>query len=322
MSKRLTLVLALGVFVAGHVVVAFGTDLPTLLLARFGTAIATGAFWAVAAVVATGAAGPGLGARALGVISAGGSLASVIGVPLGAFVAQVVGWRGTFWALAAVATLAAVLVAFLVPRDDASSRTVSVRRQLAGLRSGRLWLVLAACATTNAGVLAAYSYIAPLLTDQADVPATAVPLVLTAFGIGSLIGTIGGGRLGDAHPHLITILTPTASAVLLLLIGVVAGAPWPTTVLVVLLGLFGLSANGVLIHLAVGFAGPAAALGSALCVSLFNLGTALGTGVAGASLSSPAGVAGPAFLGAIAVALTLIPAVALRTAVHRRAATA
>jgi DHA1 family inner membrane transport protein len=68
LSKRITLVLALIVFVAGHVLVAVSSDFEVLLVARFVTALATGAFWAVAAVVATHAVEPNGGARAMGVV--------------------------------------------------------------------------------------------------------------------------------------------------------------------------------------------------------------------------------------------------------------
>ncbi len=311
MSKQRTLVLALLVFVLGHVVVALGPNFTVLLVARFVSALATGAFWAVSAVVATRAAGPAYGARAVGVVGAGGALATVLGVPLGAFVAQLVGWRGTFWALAAAAALATVLVAKLVPHDHAGHQGTSVRAELSALRSGRLWLALAACATTCGGVLAAYSFISPILTDQAGVPAAQVPLVLTGFGVGSVIGTLLAGRFGDAHPSFITILTPAVTTVLLLGISLATGAPWLTSALVVLLGLFGLSANSVLIHLAVRFAGKAATLGSALSVSAFNAGTAVSTTVAGAALASPLGTNGPALVGTFIVALTLIPTVVL-----------
>ena len=309
MPRRLTLVLALVVFIVGHVVVATGSHFGTLLAARFLTALAAGAFWSVAAVVASDAAGPGLGSRAQGVIGAGGSLGTVLGVPVGAVLAQVLGWRGTFWAIAVAAVVAAVLVARFVPHGRAT-HAVSVRRQFAGLWSGRLWLVLAACATTTGGVVAAYSYIAPLLTDRAGVPSALVPLVLTGFGVGSFVGTVLGGRLGDRHPHLVTVVTPAVSTVLLLGIGTVSGLPWVTTALLVVLGLFGLSANGVLIHLAVRAAGPAATLGSAFTVSSFNLGTAVGTAIAGATLGV-LGVAGPALVGAVVVALTVVPTAVL-----------
>jgi DHA1 family inner membrane transport protein len=319
MSKQLTLVLALVVFVIAHVVVALGQDFTLLLVARFVSALATGAFWTVSAVVATRAAGPSSGARAVGVVGAGGALATVLGVPLGAFVAQLVGWRGTFWALAAAAVLATVLVARLIPHDAPGAHPTSIRAELGGLRSGRLWLALAACATTCGGVLAAYSYIAPILIDQAGVTASQVPLVLTGFGIGSVIGTLLAGRFGDAHPGPITIITPAVTTVLLLAISLVSGSPWLTSALVVLLGLFGLSANSVLIHLAVRFAGKAATLGSALSVSAFNAGTAVGTAIAGAALVSPLGTTGPGLVGTIIAALTLIPTTALALAGRRRA---
>lgn len=320
LSKKLTLIFALGVFIVGHVVVALGSDFTQLMIARFVTALATGAFWAVAAVVAARAAGPSLGSRAVGVVAAGGSLATVLGVPLGAFVAQHVGWRGTFWALAIAAVIAAGFVARLVPRDAPQQHSTSVLSELADLRSVRLWLVLAACATTSGGVLAAYSFIAPVLTDQAGVSATLVPLVLTGFGLGSFAGTLLGGRLGDAHPHLVTIVTPAATTIILLAMALLTGSAGTTVVLVVLLGLFGLSANSVLIHLAVGFAGRAATLGSALAVAGFNTGTAIATPIAGAALGTSLGLTGPAVVGTAIVALTLIPVTALAlVSRHRRA---
>jgi predicted MFS family arabinose efflux permease len=84
------------VFAAGHVVVAVSSSFPLLLAARFVTAWATGAFWSVASVVATRAAGPAASSRALGLVGAGGVLANVVGVPLGAFAGQLSGWRGLF----------------------------------------------------------------------------------------------------------------------------------------------------------------------------------------------------------------------------------
>ena len=108
LPRRLTLVLALLVFAAGHVVAALGGSFEMALLARAVTALATGAFWSVASVVAMTAAGPALSSRALGVMMSGVGLATVAGLPLGAFVGQLVGWRGTFWALAGLAAMAAL----------------------------------------------------------------------------------------------------------------------------------------------------------------------------------------------------------------------
>src|ERR1700712_755365 len=75
MPQRLTLMLALVVFAAGHVIVALGSSFTVLLAARFLTALATGAFWAVANGAAARAAGPAASSRAMGLVGAGAMLA-------------------------------------------------------------------------------------------------------------------------------------------------------------------------------------------------------------------------------------------------------
>ncbi|RZB14588.1 MFS transporter [Streptomyces sp. F001] len=320
LPARLTLVLALGVFAAGHVVVALGSSFALLLAARFLTALATGAFWAVANVVATRVAGPAASSRALGVVGSGAMLANVIGVPLGAFAGQLTGWRGPFWALAVLGAAAMGLIARYVPHDGAGDRAVSIRSELSALRSGRLWLALAACATTNGGVLGTYSYIAPLLTDHAGLAAGLVPLVLVGFGAGALVGFLVGGRLGDVRPYATTITAAASTTVILLAICLLSGYAAPTIVLVALLGLFGLGANPVLISLAVRFAGRAPTLGSALTVSAFNLGTAVGSWIAGLALDSAPGATGPAVVGTAVAALTLIPTTVIALTQRRRPA--
>lgn len=321
LPRRLTLILTLGIFAVGHVIVALGSDFGLLLAARFLTALATGAFWAVANVEAARVAGPAASSRALGVVGSGAMLANVVGVPLGAFAGQLMGWRGPFWALAVLGAAAMVLIARHVPRDAAGHQAISIRSELSALRSGRLWLALAACATTTGGVMSTYSYISPLLTGRAQLAAGLVPLVLVGFGVGALAGFLVGGRLGDHRPHATTIVAPAATTVLLLAICLLAGYPAPTIALVALLGLFGLGANPVLISLGVRFAGQAPTLGSALTVSAFNLGTAVGSWIAGLALDSSLGGTGPAAVGTGIAALTLIPTIAIAVIQRRRPAT-
>ena len=277
LPRRTTLALALGVFAVGHLVVALGSGFTLLLGARFLTALATGAFWAVAAVVASRAAGPAGSSRALGIVLGGGMLTNVIGVPLGAFAGQLIGWRGPFWVLAVLAAVAIVLVLRYVPRDDPAQPRASVRSEFASLRSVRLWLVLASATMIMGGTLATYSYIAPLLTDRAGLPAHLVPLALVGFGVGALAGSFLGGRLGDTSPYGTTITAAAATAVILLAICLGSHHTLPTVILLAVLGLTSMTVNPILIALAVRFAKQAPTLASALSTSAFNLGTAVGS---------------------------------------------
>ncbi|MCD9874899.1 MFS transporter [Streptomyces guryensis] len=310
LPRRHTLILALSVFSLGHVVAALSTSFTVVLVARAVTALATGAFWSVGFVVATAAAGPEKSTRATGVMIGGLTLANVVGVPIGSFVGQYVGWRGPFWALAALSALAAVFIGRFIPAREQHA-AVSLRAEFAALRQGRLWLALGAAMLIMGGVLATYSYITPLLTDRAGIPESAVPLVLIAFGIGALGGTTTGGRLGDRRPMTTTITAAAATAVVLLLLIPLSTDALTATALVFLMGLTGFTVNPVVTALAVRFAGDAPTLASAMSTSAFNVGVAAGSWFAGTALDSPLGLTGPPLVGTVAAALTLVPLTAL-----------
>src|SRR4051794_19824122 len=320
LPKRVTLIVALSTFAAGHVIAAVAPSFAVLLAARFMSALATSAFWAVANVVAARIAGPGSSSRSLGVVGSGAMLANVVGVPLGGVAGQLAGWRGPFWALAALAFAAIALIARHVPNDGPSDENVSIRSELVALRSGRVWLVLAACATTAGGVLSTYSYVSALLTDRAGLAAGLVPLVLVGFGIGAMAGSLVGGRLADVRPHATAIAAPAVTTLLLLAICLLPDRVALTAALIALLGAFGLGGNPGLISLAVRFAGRAPLLGSALTVAAFNAGTAAGSWIAGLALDSQLGAVGPAAVGTVIAAMTLIPTTAVALTRDRRSA--
>lgn len=323
MPRRHTLTLALIVFAIGHVVVAMSTYLPVILAARFLTALATGAFWAVAAVAAARAAGPASASKALGIVLGGGMLANVVGVPLGAFAGQAIGWRGPFWALALLALGAAVVVYRQVPLDPPTDPVPSVRAEIASLRDVRVWLVLAGCAIVCGSSLAAYSFISPLLTETTGLAAAAVPLALVGYGAGAFIGSNLGGVLGAKRPFTVLFVAAVMTFLVLGALALFAHDPVITIALVVLLGLFGMSTNPILIGMAVRYADKAPTLASALATAAFNVGTAVGSWIGGFALASALGARGPVLVGTCIAALYVVPLVMLlrterRTAQWRR----
>ncbi|WP_435226650.1 MFS transporter [Streptomyces sp. Tue6028] len=310
LPQRHTLVGALAVFALGHVVAALSSSFTIVLAARVVTALATGAFWAVGFVIATTAAGPHHATRAVGVMMGGLTLANVVGVPIGSFVGQYTGWRGPFWALAALAALAAAFVGRFIP-DVEQRAEVSVRSEVRALGQGRLWLALAAAVLIMGGVLATYTYITPLLTGRAGIAEGAIPLVLIAFGFGALGGTAIGGHLGDRHPMATTITAAAATSLTLLILIPASNSPVAAVVLVFVMALTGFTVNPVVTSLAVRFAGNAPTLTSALTTSAYNTGIAVGSAIAGQAIGSSLGLTGPSLVGAVFAALTLLPLTAL-----------
>lgn len=320
LPRRATLVLALIIFAIGHVIAALSSDFTVVLIARVITALAAGAFWAVAAVVATTAAGPANSTRALGVMMSGVGLATVAGVPLGAFAGQLLGWRGTFWALAVLAALAAPVIAKYTPADE--NRGVPSRRaELRAIATGRMAILIIAMILATGGYMTVFSYLSPLATERAGIPEWAVPLVFVVFGAGAIIGTNLAGRFADKRP-LSTFITTTAATIAIMLLIPLSTSAAATFVLMFLLGVAGMGVPPVGTGLAVRFAAAAPTLAAAVSVSAFNGGTAVGTWAGASALESSLGITGPLTVAIIMAVLglaVLLVMAALRVTTERTA---
>jgi DHA1 family inner membrane transport protein len=310
------LVVAAVLFVAGNTLAALSGTYPTLMVGRVLSALGQGAFLATASVVAADLVTPSLRARAIALVFAGGTVANVAGTPIGALVGQLLGWRATFWAVAVLGTAALVAVGTAVPASPPPTPT-TVRAGLGAFRQVQVWLTLAIGTAGLGGLFAAYTYIAPLLTSAAGLPAGAIAPVLGLFGIGLLAGNVVGGRFGAGSQ--LRVLGTGLAVLALGLAGLVVGTSSPVAA-VVLLMVVGASAFALvapfmtrLIDQAV----DAPLLASAAGGSAVNTGAALGAYSGGLAIDSPLGVAGPPAVGAVIAAFGLVAVLAARTAATR-----
>ncbi|MFM2483349.1 MFS transporter [Celerinatantimonas sp. YJH-8] len=306
-SKRTTLILSLCIFAIGHMLAALTTHFDIMLISRVISAIATGGFWGAAAVVATQAAGASSSARAMGLVIGGGMLANVLGVPLGSFIGQLSGWRLSFWALAIIPIFLAFVIFKAIPKPKEVQKESNLAQEFKGLLSARLWLVLAACVTINAGVLSVYSFISPLLIEHTHLSNQYIPLALGLFGMASLIGTIYGGRLGDKHPYSLPIVTAALSMLACFGLLLFSTLPIPTLILFTVLGAVGLTANPLLTSQAVKYAGQSPTLSSSMVISLLNVGTALGTWLSTLMMNTTLGIMAPVYIGVLFSMMTVCP---------------
>src|SRR3954453_11610679 len=317
LPKRATLVLALVTFAAGHVIAALSGSLELLFAARVVTGVVTGAFWSAATVVATRAVDPGMRTHALGVIGSGVALATVLGVPLGSLAGEHLGWRGTFWALAALAVVAAAVIGCFTP-GEGTRDAVSVRSELRALRSVRLWLVLGSTVLVMGGCMGTFSFISPLLTERSGIPLELVPLVFVCFGVGSMVGTNGVGRFADRRPVATFIACAAGAGSVLGLLIPPPAAPVTAVIVIPFLGVVTMAIPPVATGLSVRLAGSAPTLAAALTVSAFNGGIAIGSLLRGQTLDTSLGETGPAPVGVVMVALGFVPLAALGRARARQ----
>ena len=195
LPRRTTLLIGLGLFVAGNALSATAPAYWCLLIWRAVTAAGASLITPTATLIAASLARPDGRARAIAVVMTGMTLATAAGAPLGTVVGGRYGWRNVLWGIAFTTVLVGVVVVRGVPALPGASRR-GLRQRLAPLRVPVIRWVLA---TTLIGFVAVYLFYAYLSVVYA--PFTAEPgflaLVLAVIGAAGAVGNLLAGRTAD-----------------------------------------------------------------------------------------------------------------------------
>lgn len=299
--RKASLLGLLAVFIAGQTICALAPGYGVLMAGRAIAAFAQGGFFGIGSVAAVELAGHERRGRALAIMFAGLTVANVVGVPAGTLLSQHAGWRVSFWAVDAVALLALLSMAFLLPRTPVTPYK-GISAELTAFRNPRVWSALGTTTLTQASVFCCFSYLSPLLTAVTGFSAATVPLLLTAFGGGCFLGSLVGGRLADRHllPNLYGGIT--AMGVVLALLPVAAHHKLPTAVAIAAFGVAAFSINPALQTQVMREAGSAPTLATTVNTSAFNVGNTLGPWAGGRVIDAGLGFTAPARTAALLAA--------------------
>ncbi|GAA1250684.1 MFS transporter [Prauserella halophila] len=303
--RRSALLVFLAAFVLSHVVSALTDSYGLLFAMRFVGAFAYAGFWAVGGSTAMALVGPDRRGQAMSIVAGGLTIAIVLGLPAGTWIGQHLGWRGAFWAVAALSAAAAVAIIASVPPLHPENPP-SVREELRGLRPPRLWLSYAMTAVATTALLGTFSYLAAMLIETTGIDSAWVPAVLFGYGLGALIGIAIGGKTADRYPRAILGIGFTGLLVTSLLLALTAHHAGVTVAGVMALGLLGFGTNPALNSRFMSIAPDAPTLAFSGNVSAFNVGITLGPWIGGLVLA--AGHAYPAIpaVGAAVAGLALL----------------
>ncbi|SFF80210.1 MFS transporter [Blastococcus tunisiensis] len=316
-TPRQTLVALMVVFVVGNTLSALAPGYGALVAARVLTALAHGSFFGVGAVAARRLVPPNRSARAISLMVTGLTLANVIGVPLGTFVAQQASWRIV---LAAIAGIGVVTIAGLLAwmPGDAGEPT-DLRGELRAFRRGQVWLVLGLTMIGFSALFSVYSYVSPILTDLGGIPAGWVTPVLALFGVGSTVGTLAGGRLGDRYGFSFVAVGLALMASVLVAFAFLARTPVLAVTLLVLFGTLSFALGPVVQNAVIDAARvPGGSLVSAANQAAFNIANAIGAALGALVISQGLGYTAPMWVGAVLALAGVALALGAR-AVDRRA---
>ncbi|WP_336697643.1 MFS transporter [Curtobacterium sp. USHLN213] len=324
LPRKPVLIGLLVLFVIGNTLSALAPVYGVMMLGRVIAALCHGAFFGIGSVVASNMVAKEKRASAVALMFTGLTASNVLGVPFGTFLGQALGWRATFWTIAAIGVVALVGVALLVPTVRSADAAVpSLRRELGAFRSGQVWLSLGITVLGYGGMFGAFTYIAYTLTAVSGFSSGAVPWLLIVFGVGLFVGNFAGGKLASRSIDGTLLVVLVVLTVVLAVFAAVAASPVLTVIALVLMGAFEFATVPALQTRVMQYADHAPTLASGANIAAFNLGNALGAWIGGLTIAAGLGYTSPIWAGAgitaAAVVLTSVAAAAARRARSRGA---
>lgn len=275
-SRKAVLLALMATFTLGNLLSALASDYTMLMAARIVTSLAHGTFFGVGSVVAASLVERDRQASAIATMFSGLAIATLLGVPAGAWLGLHFGWHASFWAVSIIGVAAIAALAWLAPNIREDAKPVALATELRAIAGAPVLLGLVTTIFGFAGVFVIYTYIAPTLIEVTGFADSAVSPILLMFGVGMLIGNPLGGRLADRR--LVPALLGTLAA-LAVVLGAFALVLDNRVLMVLFTALLGAAMFATVAPLQLWVMQKAAAapsLASSLNIGAFNLANALG----------------------------------------------
>ena len=310
LPRKQVLILLMAIFTLGNIACALAPSYGLLMAARIVTSLAHGTFFGVGSVVATSLVPEDKKASAIAVMFTGLTIATLLGVPAGAWLGLHFGWRATFWTIAIIGVVAMLVLARLVPADKGKVEVAPLRDELATLADPQVLLGLAMTVLGFGGVFAVFTYIQPILVEITGFSQEAVSPILLLFGLGLIVGNMLGGKLADRNLPVALLTTTATLAIVLFAMTATLRSPVAVTIFVGLIGAAAFATVAPLQMRVLDKAGPAGRnLASSLNIAAFNLGNAFGAWLGGVTIEHGPGLAAVTWVAALVPLASLVLAV-------------
>lgn len=276
-GRRRVMALGLLLFLAAALTSALAPNLLTLNIARIFAAAGAGLFTPVAAAVAAALYPAEQRGRVLAAVFFGLTLAQVVGVPAGSWIAYTFGWRYAFWIVVLLALPCLYLIWTQVPAG-LSFQPVSLSDLGTVLAEARMMLAVLFTGTFLGSIYVLYTFIAPLLSETMGYGRNGVTLVLMIFGLGAVAGNLLGGLMSDRLGWRITLTVLCCLQMAIMPIFSLLPLPDPVVLLLSLSwAVAGWSFMAGQQARLIGYAGPRAPVVLALNAAAIYVGAALGS---------------------------------------------
>lgn len=189
LNRRTMLLFLSAMVIVSNATAMLAPTFSVLLIGRIILGVAVGGFWSFAIPAGRRLVSEAQGARATSLISAGVAIGTVAGVPAGAFLGDLYGWRMAFTVNTALAVVVFLLQWATLPslpsKQSITLRTLLGVVKIPGIRYGLVIALFMASAHFSA-----YTYLEPWLRFQVGLSPSDLSLLLMAYGAAGLFGTL------------------------------------------------------------------------------------------------------------------------------------
>lgn len=278
----------IGVFLAGNLLCAFAPNYAVLMAGRILIALVSGTLVAIAMTYAPDVTTDTFRTKFIAWVFSGFSIASVVGVPVGTWVANAFGWRWAFHLVNALTVVLIIGMVAVLPRNSHAAK-IGFLSQFRLFFDRRIQLGVLDVVCGAAASYVFYTYLTPIMRDEVHVPEQYLSVGLVIFGAACLWSNLYGGKLADRGRGVepLTHIRPIycAHAVLMASLIVAHWVPVYGALLLVALGMFMYlqnSASQVLYMDVASQSHPGSLnLAASLNSMSFNIGIAIGSAVGG-----------------------------------------
>ncbi|GGD97517.1 MFS transporter [Paenibacillus nasutitermitis] len=272
---------AMLLFAAGNFLCGLANIYAVVFLGRMITAAGAGMFSPAAAGAASVLAPPDKRGRSLSMVLGGQTIALILGVPLGTWIAYTLDWRMPFWIVGVLAVLAAIFIHLFFPTID-PSETVSLKNRLSLLKRPLILSALVTSLTWGIGIFLVFTYVADIF-GQFGAAGQTITILLFFVGIASFAGVSFGGyavdRFGSTRTIVLSLFLLLGAVSTLSLLRYIHGFADPLIVGITAMALWGFSGyafNPAQQHRLIDLSGSMSGVVLSLHNSFIYLGSALG----------------------------------------------
>jgi predicted MFS family arabinose efflux permease len=233
-DRRRLLALSMIWYAALHLLAAAAPGFAALLPLRVLTMLAPAIFTPQAAACVGLLVPPEQRGRAITFIFLGWSVASVLGMPLGAFIGGTLGWRSAFAAVALLSLASAVWVWRALP-NGIKPPALSAAAWRETFRSPGLMLCVLVTVLFSAGQFVLFSYFAPYYKHKLDITPAQLSILFLWFGafgfLGNILMTRHIDRIGASRAVMIGVAAMALSLLIWplgtsLMLAALVSIPW------------------------------------------------------------------------------------------------